>query len=192
MKSLWIKCMGVCFVLPWIPLQVSSSLGRVSSSLIAISPSILLPARQVLGEMPKPLKFAQIGPRFFQHLHATSSNTFSKFHAYLISQTPNTPLFSIYSVRSSAECLKFVFFANLQTKHPLHSYSLIYTYSWSISSIPSHFMPHFQFQTSYGIIYRSNVVLASFDPWFSKSLNFHVLNLCVCIYSHFIYLWLCD
>jgi hypothetical protein len=36
--------------------------------------------------MPKPAKFAQINPRFFQH-RDTSSNIFAKFHANPISQT---------------------------------------------------------------------------------------------------------
>jgi hypothetical protein len=63
-----------------------------------------------------------------------------------------------------------------------------YILSVSIESIPSHFLPHFEFQTRYGTIHRSNAVLAPFDPCFSKSLSFCVLTLCVCIYSHFIYL----
>jgi hypothetical protein len=79
-----------------------------------------------------------------------------------------------------------------QTKHAFHSYSLIYTYTWSIDSIPNHFVPHFKFQTPYGTIHRSNTVLVPFDPCFSKSLSFCVLTLCVYIYSHFICLWLCD
>jgi hypothetical protein len=54
---------------------------------IAISPKFQYPTLQVLGEMPKPAKIAQIDPRFFQHLQDTSSNIFAKFHANLIFQT---------------------------------------------------------------------------------------------------------
>jgi hypothetical protein len=78
----------------------------------------------MFGEMTKPVKIAQIDPYFFQHPPATSSNS----HAYLISQRPVTPPLYIYSNLFLAECQKYVFSAKLQTKHPLHSYSLIYTY----------------------------------------------------------------
>jgi hypothetical protein len=35
----------------------------------------------VLGEMPKLAKLAPIEPKFFRHLHNTSSNILAKFHA---------------------------------------------------------------------------------------------------------------
>jgi hypothetical protein len=65
------------------------------------------------GEMPKPLKFAQIDPKFFQHLHDTSSNIFAKFHANLISQTPFYHRFPFVAINSE----------------PSATNSLIYTYS---------------------------------------------------------------
>src|SRR5688572_6550315 len=37
--------------------------------------------------MPKPAKNAPIEPKFFRHLHNTSSNMFAKFHANPIYQT---------------------------------------------------------------------------------------------------------
>jgi hypothetical protein len=40
----------------------------------------------MLGEMPKPAKTAPIEPKFFRHLHNTSSNIFAKFHAHPIFQ----------------------------------------------------------------------------------------------------------
>jgi hypothetical protein len=40
----------------------------------------------MLGEMPKPAKIAPIEPKFFKHLHNTSSNTFTKSQANPIFQ----------------------------------------------------------------------------------------------------------
>jgi hypothetical protein len=57
----------------------------------------------------------------------------------------------------------------------------------TIDSIPNHFVPHFEFQTPYGTIHRSNVVLVLFDPCFSKSLSFCVLTLSVYIFTHISY-----
>jgi hypothetical protein len=42
-------------------------------------------------------------------------------------------------------------------------------------------MPHFQFQTLYGTIHRSNVVFAPFDLYLSEPLKFRALSLCVYI-----------
>jgi hypothetical protein len=79
----------MCDIVPLcFPMQVHLSLWEVSNHKIAISPQTQYPARQVLGEMPQSTKFAQINPRFFQHLHDTSSNIFPNFHANSISQTP--------------------------------------------------------------------------------------------------------
>jgi hypothetical protein len=50
------------------PLQVLSSLGRVSFTKIAISLLFKNLARHVFGEMPKPVKIAQIDPNFFSTL----------------------------------------------------------------------------------------------------------------------------
>jgi hypothetical protein len=185
-------CTCVCLVLHWVPLQVLSSLGWVSYTQIVISSSTQNPARHVFSEMPKPLKIAQIDPFFsstLRPLPITPSPKFTpiRYPRHLVILLP-----LIYSNRFWAKCQKFVFSAKLQTKHTLHSYSLIYTYPWSIGSIPSHSMTLFEFQTLYGTIHRSNVVLAPFDLCFSKSLSFCVITLRVCIYSHFIYLWLCD
>jgi hypothetical protein len=45
-------------------------------------------------------------------------------------------------------------------------------------------MPHFQFQTSYGTISRSNAVFAKFDLSIAISLDFCAITPYVCIYSH--------
>ena len=48
--------------------------------------------------MPKPAKLAPIEPKFFRHLHNTSSNIFAKFHAHPIFQaliSPNSPFRAI-------------------------------------------------------------------------------------------------
>jgi hypothetical protein len=142
--------------------------------------------------MHKLVKIAQIDPNFFQHTPTTVSTSHDKFHTYLIFQTPVSQPIHLYGDLFRAECQNYFSSAKLQTKHSLHSFSYIYTNPWSISSFPSRIMPHFEFQTLYGTIHRSNAVLASFDLCFSKSISFCVITLCVCIYSHFIYLWLCD
>jgi hypothetical protein len=89
-------------------LQVSISIWEVSNHKIAISPQTQYPARQVFGEMPKPAKIAQIDPRFFQHLHITSSSIFAKFHANPISQAPvfhKSPFIAIESEPSATNPL---------------------------------------------------------------------------------------
>jgi hypothetical protein len=58
----------------------------------------------MLGEMPKPAKDAPIEPKFFRHLHNTSSNIFAKFHAHPIFQaliSPNSPFRAIVSEPSA-------------------------------------------------------------------------------------------
>jgi hypothetical protein len=66
-------------------LHVSLSLWEVSNPKIAIPPPIQNLARQVFGEMHKPVKQAQIDPNFFQQTLATTSTSHTKFHAYPIS-----------------------------------------------------------------------------------------------------------
>jgi hypothetical protein len=58
----------------------------------------------MLGEMPKPAKNTQIEPKFFRHLHNTSSNIFAKFHTHPIFQaliSPNSPFRAIVSEPSA-------------------------------------------------------------------------------------------
>ena len=54
--------------------------------------------------MPKPAKNAPIKPKFFRHLHNTSSNIFAKFHANPRFQaliSPNSPFRAIVSEPSA-------------------------------------------------------------------------------------------
>jgi hypothetical protein len=54
--------------------------------------------------MPKPAKNAPIEPKFFRHLHNTSSNIFAKFHAHPIFQaliSPNSLFRAIVSEPSA-------------------------------------------------------------------------------------------
>jgi hypothetical protein len=54
--------------------------------------------------MPKPAKNAPIEPKFFRHLHNTSSNIFAKFHANPRFQaliSPNSPFRAIVSEPSA-------------------------------------------------------------------------------------------
>jgi hypothetical protein len=72
----------------------------------------------MLGEMPKPAKNAPIEPKFFRHLHNTSSNIFAKFHAHLIysaSFSPNSPFRAIVSEPSAQ-----ILFSSLQFKPSTH------------------------------------------------------------------------
>jgi hypothetical protein len=58
----------------------------------------------MLGEMTKPAKIAPIEPKLFRHLHNTSSNIFTKFHANSISQASilhKSPFLAIVSEPSA-------------------------------------------------------------------------------------------
>jgi hypothetical protein len=58
----------------------------------------------MLGEMPKSAKTAPIEPKFFRHLHNTSSYILAKFHAnplYQVSISPNSPFRAIVSEPSA-------------------------------------------------------------------------------------------
>jgi hypothetical protein len=58
----------------------------------------------MLGQMPKPAKYAPIEPKVFRHLHNTSSNIFAKFHAHPIYQASfslNSPFRAIVSEPSA-------------------------------------------------------------------------------------------
>jgi hypothetical protein len=169
-----------------ITLQVPSSLGRVSSTQIDISPSIQNPARQVLGEMPKPAKLAQIDPKFFQHLHDTSSNTFAKFHTNSISQTLIYHRFPFIAIDSEPSATNSPSSPNSK---PSAHFTQLYSY------IPTHEVSA-QFHVISCPISNLKLPMAQFlvQMSFSRRLTsvsqlcFCVITLCVCIYSHFIYL----
>jgi hypothetical protein len=85
----------------WVFLKLHCRLpspGReVLNSKIHISPPNPNLTRQMFGEMPKPVKIAQIDPNFFQHTPANTSTSHAKFHAYPISQTHVTPPLYLYN-----------------------------------------------------------------------------------------------
>jgi hypothetical protein len=140
--------------------------------------------------MSKPTKNALIEPKFFKHLHNTSSNIFAKFHANPINQASishNSPFLAIDSEPSAQ-----IPFSSPQIKPSAH-FTHIYPYKpirevsaqfHVISYLNSNSKP----PMGYGTISRSNVVFASFDLSIAISLDFCAIILCVCIYSHFIYL----
>jgi hypothetical protein len=70
-----VECPEVSFKLS---LQVTLFFWEVLNSKIVISPPNLNLAHQVLDEMPKPVKLAQIDPNFFQHTPATTSTSYVK------------------------------------------------------------------------------------------------------------------
>jgi hypothetical protein len=79
----------------------------------------------VFGEMPKPVKIAQIDPNFFQHTLATTSTSHGNFNAYLISQTPVTPPLSLYSDPFLSRVSKILFLRQTLNQAPT---SLIFTH----------------------------------------------------------------
>jgi hypothetical protein len=142
----------------------------------------------MLGEMPKPAKNAPIEPKFFRHLHNTSSNIFTNFHAHPIFQaliSPNSLFRAIVSEPSAQISFSLPKFKPSTHFTHIHPYKPIREVSAPFHVI---FVPQFEFQTSYGTISRSNAVYASFDISIAIFLVFCAIFLCVCIYSHFIYL----
>jgi hypothetical protein len=138
--------------------------------------------------MPKPAKNALIEPKFFRHLHNTSSNIFAKFHAHPIFQaliSPNSPFRAIVSESSALISFSSPKFKPSTHFTHIHPYKPIHEVSAQFHVI---LCLKFEFQTSYGTFYRSNAVFTSFDLSIALSLIFCAIFLCVCIYSHFIYL----
>jgi hypothetical protein len=141
----------------------------------------------MLGEMPKPAKNAPIEPKLSRHLHHTSSNIFAKFHANPISQASilHNSLFLAINSEPSAQ----IPFSSPKIKPSAH-FTHIYPYKpirevsaqfHVVSCLISNFEPPMALS-------RSNAVFASFDLSIAISLDFCAITLCVCIYSHFIYL----
>jgi hypothetical protein len=86
--------------------------------------------------MSKPAKNAPIDPKFFRHLHNTSSNIFAKFHANPIFQaliSPNSPFRAIVS-KPSAQ----IPFSSPKFKPSTH-FTHIYPYK-PIRDISAHFL----------------------------------------------------
>jgi hypothetical protein len=79
----------------------------------------------MLGEMPKPAKYAPIYPKFFRHLHNTSSNIFAKFHANPIYQA-SISLNSLFRAINS-ESSALIPFSSPKIKPSAH-FTHIYSY----------------------------------------------------------------
>jgi hypothetical protein len=142
----------------------------------------------MLGEMPKPAKDAPIEPKFFRHLHNTSSNIFTKFHAHLIFQaliSPNSSFRAIVSEPSaqiSFSSPKFkpsTHFTHIRPYKPIREVSAQFHVISCLNSNSKPPMALFIVQTPF------SRRLTSRSPYFSI---FCAIFLCVCIYSHFIYL----
>ena len=135
----------------------------------------------MLGEMPKPAKDAPIEPKFFRHLHNTSSNIFAKFHAHPIFQaliSPNS-LFRVIVSEPSA----LISFSSPKFKQSTH-FTHIHPYK-PIREVSA------QFHVISCLNSNSKPPMALFivqDMSIISSRVFCAIFPCVCIYSHFIYL----
>jgi hypothetical protein len=140
----------------------------------------------MLGEMPKPAKDASIEPKFFKHLHNTSSNIFAKFHAHPIFQaliSPNSPFRAIVSEPSAQISLsspKFKPSTHFTHIHPYKPIREVSAQFHIISCLISNSKPPmalFIIQTPF------SRRLTSRSPYLS-----FLCHISLCIYSHFIYL----
>jgi hypothetical protein len=168
------KYIHVCLCVSCILLQVSISFLEDLNPQIVISLKTQTLARHMFGEMPKPLKFAQIDPRFFQHLHDTSSNIFVKFHANPISQTLIYHSFPFVVIDSESSATNSLSSSNLK---PIAQFTHIHSYiptreisaQFQVSSCPiSNFklpMAQFLVQTSF------SRRLTSVSPYHSVSVS---------------------
>jgi hypothetical protein len=117
------------------PLQVILSPWEVLHFKTVISPPLQNPARQVLGDMPKLAKRAQIDPNFFQHTPATTSTSHAKFHTYTIFQALVTQSLHLFYESFRVECQNCFSSAKLKTKHSLH----LFSYYLHVSEVSAHF-----------------------------------------------------
>jgi hypothetical protein len=97
--------------------------------------------------MSKPAKLAPIDPKFFRHLHNTSSNIFAKFHANLISQTSHFNKFPFLAIDSEPSATNPLSSPKFEpSAHFTHTYSYKPTREVSaqfpvISCLNSNFKP---------------------------------------------------
>ena len=138
----------------------------------------------MLGEMPKPAKNAPIEPKFFRHLHNTSSNTFANFHANLIYQASislNSPFRAINSEPSaqiSFSLPKFkpsTHFTHIHLYKPIREVSAQFHINLCLNSNLKHPMTLFIRQTSFSrrLTSRSSHLLFSV-PYFSVYVFIHI------------------
>ena len=141
----------------------------------------------MFDEMPKPAKNAPIDPKFsgtFTTPSVTYSRNFTpirytrlQFHTFPCferSFPSQVPKFHFLRLNSNQAHTSLIFtHINLFMKYQLNSKS--FHASFSISNLLWHY-------------FSFNVVFASFDLSIAMTLVFCAIILCVCIYSHFIYL----
>jgi hypothetical protein len=142
----------------------------------------------VFGKMPKLAKNSPIEPKFFRHLHNTSSNILAKFHPNPSSQASislNSLFRAIVSEPSalipfsSPNFKPSTYFTHIHPYKPILEVSAQFHIDscLNLNSKPS--MALFIVQTSFSRRLTSRSSHLVFPvPYFS----------CVCIYSHFIYL----
>jgi hypothetical protein len=137
--------------------------------------------------MPKPVKMLQLNPNFsgtFTIPPVTYSPNFTpirytrlQFHTiprFERSISSRVPKFHFLRLKSNQAPTSLIFtHINLFVKYCLNSTS---------------FHASIRISNLHGTISRSNAVFASFDLSITISLVFCAIILCVCIYSHFIYL----
>jgi hypothetical protein len=134
--------------------------------------------------MPKPAKNAPIEPKFFRHLHNTSSNIFAKFHAHPLFQaliSPNSPFRAIVSEPSAQISFSSPKFKPSTHFTHIHPYKPIREVSAQFHVI---FVPQFEFQTSYGTfivqtpfsrrLTSRSPYLSFFVPYFSVYVFIHI------------------
>jgi hypothetical protein len=134
--------------------------------------------------MSKPAKNAPIEPKFFRHLHNTSSNIFVKFHAnpiYQASISLNAPFRAIFSEPSaqipfsSPKLKPSTHFTHIHPYKPIHEVSAqfhVISYLNSNSKPP---MALFLVQTPFSRRLTSrSPYLSFFVPYFSMHVFIHI------------------
>jgi hypothetical protein len=134
--------------------------------------------------MSKPAKNAPIDPKFFRHLHNTSSNIFAKFHANPIFQdlmSPNSPFRAIVSEPSaqiSFSSPKFkpsTHFTHIHPYKPFREVSTPFHVISCLNSISKPPMTLFLVQTSFSRRLTSRSSYFSFSlPYFSVYVFIHI------------------
>jgi hypothetical protein len=134
--------------------------------------------------MPKPAKNAPIEPKFFTHLHNTSSNIFAKFHAHPIFQaliSPNFPFQAIVSEPSaqiSFSSPKFkpsTYFTHIHPYKHIREVSAPFHVISCLNSNSKPLMAFFIVQTPFSRRLTSRSPYLSFSvPYFSMYVFIHI------------------
>jgi hypothetical protein len=138
----------------------------------------------MLGEMPKPAKYAPIEPKFFCHLHNTSSNIFAKFHTHPIYQasfSPNSLFHAIVSEPSaqipfsSPKFKPSTHFTHIHSYKPFHEVLAQFHVTSCLNSNSKPPMALFLVQTLFSRRLTSRSPYLSFSvPYFSVYVFIHI------------------